>query len=130
MASGIYASMRYRDAPAAIEWLGRAFRLEPRVVHEGEGGRVDHAELVHGDGLVMLGSERPGDEQRKAGQGWAYVVVDDVDSHFARAKAAGAEITEEPHAESYGSFYGARDLEGNLWSFGTYDPAGSASDEV
>jgi uncharacterized glyoxalase superfamily protein PhnB len=124
MASGIYASMRYRDAPAAIEWLERAFGLEPRVVHEGDDGRVDHAELVHGDGLVMLGSERPGDQQRKAGSGWAYVVVGDLDSHFARAKAAGAEITEEPHTEGYGSFYGARDLEGNLWSFGTYDPAG------
>lgn len=50
MASGIYASMRYRDAPAAIEWLDRAFGLEPRVVHEGDGGRIDHAELAHGFG--------------------------------------------------------------------------------
>jgi hypothetical protein len=46
-------------------------RFERNVVYEGEGGRIDHAELRYGDGLVMLGSERPGDEQRKAGCGWA-----------------------------------------------------------
>jgi uncharacterized glyoxalase superfamily protein PhnB len=118
--------MRYRDAHAAIEWLGKAFGFEQSVVYEGDGGRVDHAELRYGDGLVMLGSERPGDDQRQAGQGWAYVVVGDLDSHHENAKAAGAEITEEPHTEDYGSFYGARDLEGNLWSFGTYEPADSS----
>jgi uncharacterized glyoxalase superfamily protein PhnB len=123
MAGGIYASMRYADAAAAIEWLERAFGFERRVVHVGEGGRVDHAELGLGDGLVMLGSERPGDEQRAAGQGWAYVVVADLDAHLETARAAGAEIVDGPLHEDYGSFYAARDPEGNLWSFGTYDPA-------
>lgn len=123
MAGGIYASMRYADAAAAIEWLERAFGFGRRVVHEGDGGRVDHAELSSGDGLVMLGSERPGDEQRAAGQGWAYVVVADLDAHLETARAAGAEIVDGPLHEDYGSFYAARDPEGNLWSFGTYDPA-------
>ena len=123
MASGIYASMRYRDAHAAIDWLERAFGLERRLVYEGEGGRVDHAELTYGEGLIMVGSERPGDENRRAGQGWAYVVVADIDAHYEAAAEAGATITEEPHHEDHGSFYGARDPEGNLWSFGTYDPA-------
>ena len=51
------------------------------------------------------------------------LVVDDVDAHYRRAKAAGAEIMYEPRDTYYGSReYGARDFEGNAWSFGTYVP--------
>lgn len=52
-----------------------------------------------------------------------YVAVDDPDAHCARAKAAGAEIVMEPTDMDYGARnYSARDLEGHLWSFGTYWP--------
>jgi uncharacterized glyoxalase superfamily protein PhnB len=52
-----------------------------------------------------------------------YVIVDDVDAHCARARAAGAEILIEPADQSYGGRdYSCRDLDGHLWSFGTYDP--------
>jgi uncharacterized glyoxalase superfamily protein PhnB len=51
-------------------------------------------------------------------------VVDEVDAHFARAKAAGAEIIREPEDQDYGGRdYSARDPEGNVWSFGTYAPS-------
>ena len=51
------------------------------------------------------------------------IVVADPDAHYERARAAGAEIVRELTDEDYGSReYSARDLEGNLWSFGTYDP--------
>jgi uncharacterized glyoxalase superfamily protein PhnB len=71
----------------------------------------------------MLGSWRGEDDHRRPGQGWAYVAVDHFDKHFGCAKAAGAEIVEEPQKQDYGSFYSARDPEGNLWSFGTYRPS-------
>ncbi len=52
-----------------------------------------------------------------------YVVVADADAHHARAAAAGAEVLEAPADRPYGGReYLARDPEGNLWSFGTYDP--------
>lgn len=52
-----------------------------------------------------------------------YVVVDDPDAHFERAKAAGAEIVEQPVDRDYGSReYTARDPDGNVWVFDTYDP--------
>lgn len=52
-----------------------------------------------------------------------YVIVDDVDAHHARAKAAGAEIVIPPTDQHYGGRdYSARDVEGHVWSFGTYDP--------
>jgi uncharacterized glyoxalase superfamily protein PhnB len=53
----------------------------------------------------------------------AYVVVPDADAHYARAKAAGAEILIDIKDEGYGGRgYGCRDLEGHIWYFGTYNP--------
>ena len=52
-----------------------------------------------------------------------YVIVEDADAHFARAKAAGAEIAREPVTQDYGGRdYTCKDPEGNVWTFGTYDP--------
>ncbi|MGH7869666.1 MAG: VOC family protein, partial [Candidatus Dormibacteraceae bacterium] len=52
-----------------------------------------------------------------------YVIVEDPDAHYRQAKTAGAEIVQELTDQEYGSReYSTRDLEGNLWSFGTYDP--------
>jgi uncharacterized glyoxalase superfamily protein PhnB len=119
-----YPSLRYDDAPAAIEWLERAFGFEREmVVEEGE-GRIAHAQLRYGDGMVMLGSERDDGWGPHAGRSWVYVAVeDDVDAHYERAKAAGAEVVREPTDQDYGSRdYSVRDPEGNIWSFGTYRP--------
>jgi uncharacterized glyoxalase superfamily protein PhnB len=125
MPKDVYPSLRYRDAAAAIDWLERAFGFERHQVHEGPDGTVAHAELRWGDGMIMLGSERGGEDPygSHAGQSWLYVVVEDADAHFERAKAAGAEIVRELTDQDYGSRdYSARDPEGNLWSFGTYQP--------
>lgn len=126
MPKDIYASMRYHDAAAAIDWLERAFGFERHVVYDDSDGTVTHAELRYGQGLVMLGTWRGEDDHRRPGQGWAYVAVDDLDEHHRRAVQAGAEIVDGPQKQDYGSFYGARDPEGNLWSFGTYRPDASA----
>ncbi len=126
----LFPAIRYRDADAAIEWLGRAFGFEEVSMHRGEDGTVAHAEFAAGDAMIMLGQH--------AGQGLfgggtpdalaspisLYLVVEDPDAHHARAAAAGAEIVVELADKDYGSReYSARDLEGNLWSFGTYQPA-------
>lgn len=122
MPKDIYASMRYRDAQAAIDWLERAFGFDRHVVYEDPNGSVAHAELRYGEGIVMLGTWRGDTDPRQPGQGWAYVTVESIDEHHQRATDAGAEIVEELQTHDYGSFYAARDLEGNLWSFGTYRP--------
>jgi uncharacterized glyoxalase superfamily protein PhnB len=59
--------------------------------------------------------------------GWVYVAVDDPDAHYERAKAAGGDVLNEPHDALGGTQrgYSARDLEGNLWSFGTARPEGT-----
>src|SRR3712207_834382 len=117
----------YRDARAAIEFLERAFGFERKAVHAGENGTIQHAELRYGGGLVMLGSD-DGRFGHHAGQGWCYVVVPDADAHHAQAVAAGAEVVYPLRDQDYGSRdYSARDPEGNLWSFGTYDPSEPAA---
>ncbi|MFG2785655.1 VOC family protein [Streptomyces prunicolor] len=123
----IYPSLLYADAKAAIRQLTEAFGFTELAVYEGEDGSVMHAELVQGNGAVMLGSKGRGgrfDEAMKsAGPAGVYVVVDDVDAHHRRAVEHGAEILMPPTDQEYGSRdYMARDAEGNIWSFGTYAP--------
>ena len=125
----IFPALRYRDAEAALQWLQAAFGAEPKAVHRGEDGRIQHAELRLGDGLVMFGQHSEegwlgGEAPRPlASTVSLYVVIADPDGHCARARSAGAKIVRELVDQPYGSReYSARDLEGNLWSFGTYDP--------
>lgn len=122
----VYPALRYRDARAAIDWLGVAFGFEVNVVHDGPGETVAHAQLLAGDGLVMLGSEPAEPDPQfgvHAGTEWTYVSVADPDALHERAIAAGAQIARPLEDTDYGSReFSARDLEGNLWSFGTYAP--------
>ena len=125
-------ALRYRDAARAIDWLCEAFGFERHLVVPGEGGVILHAQLVFGNGMMMLGSARDDDyaelQQPLPEPGGpvsqsTYVIVTDVDAHHARAAAAGAEIVMAPEDQDYGGrLYSCRDPEGNLWNFGSYDP--------
>ena len=118
----IIPTLRYTDAPAAIDFLERAFGFERKAVY-GDGDVIHHAELTCGRGMVMLGSTGRGDPQFDTRKSSAYVIVTDPDALHDRAKAAGAEITRELQDTDYGSReFSATDPEGNVWSFGTYDP--------
>jgi uncharacterized glyoxalase superfamily protein PhnB len=122
--ASFFPAMGFKDAPRAVAWLAEAFGFERHAVYEDGGGGIAHAELRFGNGIVMLGSKRPPDPANPwtTEQG-VYVAVDDIEAHYARAKAAGAEIVRPLADTEYGSReYSARDLEGHLWSFGTYRP--------
>ncbi|WP_329149220.1 VOC family protein [Streptomyces sp. NBC_01456] len=121
----VWPTLRARDARALIRFLVDAFGFEETEVIPGEGERIAHAQLSWPEGGgIMLGSA--GDEKDdhwplRPGTFGAYVVTDHPDELYARATAAGAEITDEPAVTDYGSRgFGARDPEGNRWSFGTY----------
>ncbi|MFJ2833324.1 VOC family protein [Streptomyces sp. NPDC087263] len=123
----ICPTLLYADAKAAIRQLTEAFGFTELSVYEGEDGAVMHAELTQGNGAVMLGSKGRGgvfdSAMKGAGPAGVYVVVDDVDSHHQQAVDHGAEILMPPTDQDYGSRdYMARDIEGNIWSFGTYAP--------
>jgi uncharacterized glyoxalase superfamily protein PhnB len=119
----LYPLLRYKDAKAAQQWLQEAFGLEPVALYEDDGGNVAHAEMRWGSDLIMFGTAREDKYGDRVGQGWLYVTCNDPDGLYARAKAAGAEITSELTDQDYGSReFAVRDLEGNRWSFGTYEP--------
>ena len=124
-----YPALRYADAHAAIDWLGAAFGFEKQVVYDGPDNTVAHAQLTLAGSIVMLGSggadrypaKTPGEVGGFTGS--VYVYVADPDAHCARARAAGAQIMNEPGDTEYGSReYAAYDCEGYWWTFGTYRP--------
>lgn len=123
--------LRYRDAPAAIDWLCRYFGFERHLVVPDQQGGIAHAQLSFGNGMLMLGSlaDSPyGRLMRQPDQAGGctqslYLVVEDVDALHARAVAAGAEIVIALQDEDYGGRgFTCRDPEGHLWTFGSYDP--------
>jgi uncharacterized glyoxalase superfamily protein PhnB len=129
--STIIPGLLYHDAPAAIAWLGRAFGFEPQLVVPNEEGGIAHAQLVFGNGMIMLGSAETNryphliGTPRQLGVGTTHtsVCVSDADAHYAQAIAAGAEIVGPLEDKPYGGRgYSARDPEGHVWHFGTYDP--------
>ena len=118
----VWPALRARDARALIRFLVEAFGFEETVVYA-DGEVVHHAQLSWPEGGgIMLGSVREGQASATdPGAFGAYVVTGEPDALHARARAAGAEITLEPHDTDYGSRdFSARDPEGNRWSFGTY----------
>jgi uncharacterized glyoxalase superfamily protein PhnB len=128
----LYPLMRFNDAPAAMDFLERAFGFERREVIPNPDGTIAHAELALGTSILMLGSDRDDPRLgRRAGMGWIYVAVPDADQHCRRAREAGAEIIAEPFDTDYGSRdYTALDLEGNQWHFGTYRPKVEAAPQT
>ncbi len=114
----------YEDSAAAVDFLTRAFGFRERMRVPDESGRITHAEVELGDGVIMLGT--PGDDYKNPKRLGGvtqndYVYVDDVDEHFARAKEAGASIVREPTDQGYGDRnYGVKDPEGHEWYFGTH----------
>jgi uncharacterized glyoxalase superfamily protein PhnB len=132
--SSVIPGHRYRNAPAAIEWLCKVFGFERHAVYEGENGAIAHAELTLGNGMIMLGSGK----DDESGRGFKspeelggvetcslYIVVADADAAHARAVAAGAVVTSPLHDTPYGSRdFTVKDPEGHTWSVGTYDPWG------
>ena len=123
----VWPTLRARDARALILFLVEAFGFREVVVY-GTGDRVEHAQLAWPlGGGIMLGSapaegSEPADSwPLRPGTFGAYVVTDDPDALYARAKAAGARIFRELYETDYGSRdFAAIDPEGNYWSFGTY----------
>jgi uncharacterized glyoxalase superfamily protein PhnB len=125
--------LRYADAPAMIEWLCRHFGFHKQLIVPGGDGRVAHAQLCYGTGMIMIGSAsmdtaysrhivQPSEIGNRETQS-VYVVVPDADLVYARARAGGADMLIDIKDEAHGGRgFTCRDPEGHIWSFGTYDP--------
>jgi uncharacterized glyoxalase superfamily protein PhnB len=119
----IFPVIRYADASAAMDWLGRAFGFHTQATFAGPDGSVAHAEVRLGAGAIAVSSATPaveGNPWSRVRQG-IYACIEDVDAHHDRAKRAGADVLIAPRDTPYGSReYCVRDPDGHLWSFGTY----------
>ena len=131
--------LRYQDAPAAIDWLCCTFGFKQHLVVPSADGSIAHAQLSFGNGMIMLSSvqkeatefgrlmKQP-DELGGACTQSIYVVVTDADLVYLQAKAGEAKIAVDIRNEDYGGRgFSCYDLEGHLWSFGSYDPWASQS---
>jgi uncharacterized glyoxalase superfamily protein PhnB len=123
----------YEDGVAALEWLARAFGFREVARMIGDDGLLAHGEMVIGTGRIMLSTATPLYESPKhhrqhcaSARAWSQVpwvidgvlvYVDDVDAHFAQAKAAGAVILSELEDGGPGRRYRVEDLEGHRWMF-------------
>lgn len=122
-------NLSYRNPSAAIDFLAEAFGIEATFVATGESGEVVHAQLSAGSTMIYLGPDVADDSYgmhsplalNGTNQCLCLVIDGDVDEHAKHARQAGAEIIGSPHDTDYGGReYSCRDLEGHVWSIGTY----------
>jgi len=123
----------YEDGPTAMDWLSSAFGFKERARMLDKDGRLGHGEMQAGGGVIMLATPTPDYEAPRhhregcePAQKWStvpfivdgvLVYVDNVDTHFARAKQRGAVIITDVEADQYGKRYRAEDPEGHRWMF-------------
>lgn len=129
IAQRIVPMIVYHDAPAALDFLCRAFGFEERGRLTMPDGSIGHAEVAYRDGVVMVASATDGypdlgvpplrpPKGAPAHHVQIRCYVDDVDAHCDRARAAGARIIVEPQDQEYGErTYRAEDPEGYRWIF-------------
>ncbi len=126
----IVSTLFYRQPIAAMKWLEAAFGFETTNLLTDAQGRVAHAEMsfqgcpinIGGEfGGPLLGGAQMKSPENLGGNGSQFLRVSlatGLDAHCARARAAGARITDEPQTQFYGArTYRALDLEGHVWNF-------------
>lgn len=115
------------NAAQAIDWYKKALGAQEVARAVGPDGKIMHAEVRIGDSLVMLNDEMGGGKSPKAIGGspaslWVY--VEDCDTVFNRAVAAGARVGDGPMGRMADQFWGDRagtltDPEGYTWTIAT-----------
>jgi len=125
---------RYRDPETALAFLRDVLGLAELAIHRDAAGRLVHAEMRLGQGVMMLGPETDNafaaymvHPDRTGGRATVtiYAVVEDVAAVHDRAVAAGARILMPLEAQEYGgSSFSLADPEGHVWTFGDYAPNG------
>ena len=111
----------YRDVAAALQFLRDAFGFQ-ELMRTGTPSGGMHAEMSLEGQRIMLGQGARewgmvSPREAKTATMGVFIYINDVDAHFAHARAAGAEIEHPPRNESYGRTYTARDLDCHPWFF-------------
>ena len=113
----------YYDDPASIDWLVEVFGFEIKMKIPGPGGQIVHGELTFGEAMILVGTSIKSEQwftpvQLKGAITQSlYVMVDDVDEHYAKVTAAGGQPHSEPQDAHGQRRYRIKDPEGHLWWF-------------
>jgi uncharacterized glyoxalase superfamily protein PhnB len=116
-ADDILPHIVYQNLSEAISWLTRVFGFK-ELYRYGDG--PSGAQMIAGRAPIQLHQAREQSSPAQLGYGTQSltIFINDVDQHYAHAKAAGAKIFEEPHETVYGEYqYGAADIDGHQWLF-------------
>jgi len=123
---GVMPYLIVRDAARALDFYARAFGAVERMRMPGPHGRIGHAEIKIGSGVVMLADESP-DMGFKSPQSLGSTPVSlmfyvaDVDKVFAKATAAGATVQRPVKNQFYGDRSGTLvDPFGHVWTVATH----------
>lgn len=122
-ADAVLPHVVYQDLAAAMEWLERVFGFGEYYRYGGgpSGHEPNGGQMWAGKAAIQVRQARGGERPpRDLGFGTQSltIFVEDVDGHYARAKAGGAKTLEEPHETEYGEYqYAAEDLDGHHWLF-------------
>lgn len=131
---GVVPMIAYRDGPAAMDWLAAAFDFREETRWVDDDGVLAHGEMVAGRGRIMVSTPTPdyeGPIQHRShcdqAAAWSrapwvidgvLVYVDDISSHYDRAKRSGATLLSAVEDGPEGSrLYRVEDLEGHRWMF-------------
>jgi PhnB protein len=115
-----------RDGAAAIDFYQNVFGAKLRMKLDGPGGRIGHAELEIGNGLIMLADEHPemGALAPTTIGGTPvglHVYLEDVDAVAKKTVAAGATLKRPIENQFYGDRLGSIiDPFGHLWHMSTH----------
>jgi uncharacterized glyoxalase superfamily protein PhnB len=131
----IVPTIPYRDAGTMVDWLTDAYGFEKQRIVKNESGEFRHAQLAFGDSMIIVVRAEDSrlerlvvhpDQIGGVETQTCYLVLPDIDAHYARATASGAEIVSGIERDDRGDrSYVSRDPEGHIWMFGTCDPYGS-----
>ena len=114
------------DGAAAIEFYKTAFGATEMLRMDGPGGSIMHAEVKIGDSPVMLAGEFPdmqcyGPEKYGGSPVSLMIYVEDVDTQFSQALAAGATEVRPVKDQFYGDRSGTlKDPFGHTWTLATH----------
>ena len=130
----IIPMLSYENGVAAIEWLCKTFGFaENTEMRFMEGDILTHAELRLNDNVIMLATptadyisinnQKNEYVQMNKWMSSPYIIngllvyVDNVEAHYKKAKANGAEILSEIEEGFPGKRYRCADIEGHRWMF-------------
>ena len=112
--------MAVKDPRGLIDFLKKAFDSKVEI-HTMPDGTILNAQAEVGDSMVLIGQVPKDRADSDLMPAMLYLYVDDADTWYRKAMAAGGQSIREPADQLYGDRVGAvRDLANNQWWFATH----------